>query len=73
MGILKFLMTDAFLDGERLNHFIIGACDPNDGVVSLSEDGLRRWVANADFEDTQTISGLYTLYMGSKATNSAGG
>ncbi|KAG2172756.1 hypothetical protein INT43_000103 [Umbelopsis isabellina] len=70
-GILKFLMTDAFIDGERLNHFIIGACDPNDGVVSLSEDGLRRWVSTADFENTQTISGLYTLYLGSKAANSA--
>lgn len=65
-------MTDAFIDGERLNHFIIGACDPNDGVVSLSEDGLRRWVSTADFENTQTISGLYTLYLGSKAANSAG-
>lgn len=65
-------MTDTFLDGERLNLFIVGACDPNDGVVSLSEDGLRRWVANVDYENMQTITGLYALYLGSKAANANG-
>ncbi|KAI9279213.1 armadillo-type protein [Umbelopsis sp. AD052] len=69
LGILKFLMTDTFVDGERLNHFIVGACDPNDAVVMSSEDGLRRWVANVDYENVQTIGGLYTLYLGSKAPN----
>lgn len=65
-------MTDAFVDGERLKLFIVGSCDPNDGVVSSSEDGLRRWVANVDYENAQTIAGLYSLYLGSKATNSNG-
>ncbi|CAO3688639.1 unnamed protein product [Umbelopsis ramanniana] len=69
LGILKFLMTDTFVDGERLNHFIVGACDPNDGVVMSSEDGLRRWVSNVDYENVQTVAGLYSLYLGSKAPN----
>lgn len=65
-------MTDTFIDGERLNHFIVGACDPNDGVVMSSEDGLRRWVANVDYENVQTVAGLYSLYLGSKAPNANG-
>lgn len=65
-------MTDTFVDGERLNHFIVGACDPNDGVVMSSEDGLRRWVSNVDYENVQTVAGLYSLYLGSKAPNANG-
>jgi hypothetical protein len=65
-------MTDAFIDGERLNLFIVGACDPNDGVVMTSEDGLRRWVANVDYENVQIVAGLYSLYLGSKAPNANG-
>ena len=62
-------MTHIFTDDERLNILIAGACDANHEVVSMSEDGLRRWTTTVDLEKTQSIRGLYNMYLGTKSTN----
>ncbi|KAI9262116.1 armadillo-type protein [Phascolomyces articulosus] len=69
IGVLKFIMSHIFLDDERLNILIAGACDANHEVVSMSEDGLRRWTTTVDLEKAQLIKALYTMYLGTKPTN----
>lgn len=38
-------------------------------MISISEDGLRRWTNNADLEDPSCVRALYSLYLGAKGTN----
>ncbi|KAG2227610.1 hypothetical protein INT45_002295 [Circinella minor] len=69
IGVLKFVMSHIFTDDERLNILIAGACDANHEVVSMSEDGLRRWTTTVDLEKAQSIKALYNMYLGTKSTN----
>ncbi|KAF7732558.1 hypothetical protein EC973_003305 [Apophysomyces ossiformis] len=67
LGIVRFLLTPAFTDNERLRLLIAGVCDINHQVISLCEDGLRRHTSNVDLENAQLLQSLYTLYLGTKA------
>ncbi|KAI8875721.1 ARM repeat-containing protein, partial [Backusella circina FSU 941] len=73
LGILNFILNPIFTDSERLPLLIVGVCDPNDQVVSASEDGMRRWTGNIDYENVATIRSLYKLHLGSKPTAKLGG
>ncbi|KAI9320591.1 proteasome stabiliser-domain-containing protein [Dichotomocladium elegans] len=66
LGILKFVLSYIFTDEERLRILIAGASDPNHEVVSMSEDGIRRWTGSVDLEEAKCIQSLYTMYLGTK-------
>lgn len=68
LGILKFILSYIFTDEERLRILIAGACDANHEVVSMSEDGIKRWTNNVDFESSNCIQSLYTMYLGTKGS-----
>ncbi|KAG0174143.1 hypothetical protein DFQ29_007586 [Apophysomyces sp. BC1021] len=71
LGIIRFILTPVFTDSERLRLLIAGVCDVNHQVISMSEDGLRRWISSADLEDVSLLQSLYTLYLGNKTTASS--
>lgn len=68
LGILKFILSYIFTDEERLRILIAGTCDANHEVVSMSEDGIKRWTNNVDLESSSCISSLYTMYLGTKGS-----
>ncbi|KAI7902114.1 proteasome stabiliser-domain-containing protein [Cokeromyces recurvatus] len=70
LGIMKLILTPIFTDSERLPLLIVGICDANHQVVSVCEDGIRRWTGNVDYEDKATIQSLYRLYLGTATTKS---
>ncbi|KAI7869867.1 proteasome stabiliser-domain-containing protein [Spinellus fusiger] len=72
LGIFRFLLTPIFTDSERLRLLLVGVCDTNHQVVSVCEDGLRRWASNVDMENTVFVQSLYSLYLGTKSTTVAG-
>lgn len=34
----------------------------------MSEDGIKRWTNNVDFESSNCIQSLYTMYLGTKGS-----
>jgi proteasome component ECM29 len=63
--VARFLASGLFVDDEKFFPALFASADTNSRISEIGEDILKRVMLSRDFEDSQLVEKLFSLYFGS--------
>ncbi|XP_066591555.1 proteasome adapter and scaffold protein ECM29 [Prorops nasuta] len=68
LGIVKFLVGGFFSESDIFIHLIVAASDTRFSIANIADLELKKIVGLIDWSSVQLAASLYTLFLGSEAT-----
>ncbi|XP_071952576.1 proteasome adapter and scaffold protein ECM29-like [Antedon mediterranea] len=68
VGIVKFLSADILPEKDVICHLIVATADTRYKVVTGAEILIKRFQSEVDWNDSEVIDQLYTLFLGNEVT-----